>query len=206
VLSVSRRQVIRGLAAGVVCMAGGARAALVPTPDEGPGPFYPETIPLDHDADLVQVAGRAGMAQGEIVNLFGRVLTLSGEPVPGALVEIWQCDYRGCYKHATEWRGAADPNFQGYGTTKSTGSGSYRFRTIKPVRYTGRTPHIHAMISGPGIKRFTTQIYLKGHPQNAEDYLFKGLGDQAKQDAASVLFRPRSGDGAADGRFDFVIG
>ncbi len=161
-LSVSRRQVIRGLAAGVVCMAGGARAALVPTPDEGPGPFYPETIPLDHDADLVQVAGRAGMAQGEIVNLFGRVLTLSGEPVPGALVEIWQCDYRGRYKHAAEWRGAADPNFQGYGTTKSTGSGSYRFRTIKPVRYTGRTPHIHAMISGPGIKRFTTQIYLKG--------------------------------------------
>ncbi len=202
---LSRRRLIGVLAAGGVVAAGGVRAALLPTPDEGPGPFYPEKIPLDHDADLVRVAGRDGVASGDIVTLFGRVLNLSGKPVPGATVEIWQCDAQGRYHHPGEWRGKADPNFQGYGTAKTTGGGGYRFRTIRPVPYPGRTPHIHAMISGPGINRFTTQIYLKGHPQNADDFLFRKLGDQAQRDAASVMFRPGAG-GEADGLFDFVIG
>jgi protocatechuate 3,4-dioxygenase, beta subunit len=185
-------------------VAGGSSAALVPTPDEGPGPFYPQDIPLDHDADLVQVAGRPGQAAGDIVQLFGRVLTPAGKPLAGVTIEVWQVDAKGIYHHPGDWRGAADPNFQGYGTAIAGADGSYRFRTIKPMPYPGRTPHIHAMVSGGGIRRFTTQIYLKGHPRNADDYLFKGLGEARLQDASSVDFRPqRNGDIA--GRFDIVI-
>lgn len=72
------------------------------------------------------------------------------------------------------------------------------------MAYSGRTPHIHAVVSGSGIRRITTQIYLKGHPQNADDFLFKGLGDTRLQDASSVDFGPQR-NGEAVGRFDIVI-
>jgi protocatechuate 3,4-dioxygenase, beta subunit len=153
----------------------------------------------------VQVAGRARKAAGDIVQLFGRVLDPVGKPLSGVKIEIWQCDAKGIYHHPGDWRGSADPNFQGYGTAIAVADGGYRFRTIKPVPYSGRTPHIHAMVSGAGMRRFTTQIYLKGHPQNADDFLFKGLGNARLQDASSVDFT-RQRNGEAAGRFDIVIG
>ena len=73
----------------------------------------------------------------------GRVLTVSGKAVPGVRVEIWQCDAKGYYHHPHDRGGRADPRFQGYGRTSTDEQGQYRFRTIRPVAYPGRAPHIH---------------------------------------------------------------
>jgi protocatechuate 3,4-dioxygenase beta subunit len=96
-----RRHLLNGLAAsGIAFLGGGARAeGLIATPAEGPGPFYPQDIPLYHDADLVQVAGRAGRAAGDIVQLFGRVLNPARKPPSGVKIEIWRCEAKGVYHH-----------------------------------------------------------------------------------------------------------
>ena len=181
-------------------------AALVPTPRQPAGPFYPRQIPLDSDNDLVRVAGRPGRAEGEITHLFGRVLDGAGRPVSGACVEIWQCDARALYHHVRGRAGDRDANFQGYGKTTASQDGAYRFRTIKPVPYPGRTPHIHVAVSGPGSQRLVTQLYIKHHPQNARDVLFRRI-DPRLQDKLSVAFlpAPEIEIGALKAAFDVVV-
>jgi protocatechuate 3,4-dioxygenase, beta subunit len=156
-----------------------ALAALLPTPAQTSGPFYPLTLPLDHDNDLVRVAGRPERASGTILHLVGRVRGPDGRPVRGARLEIWQCDAFGVYHHPRDPRGPADPHFQGFGRTEAGDDGAYRFRTIEPVPYPGRTPHIHFTIAGPGFEPLTTQMYLEGHPLNEGDFLYQRLGERA---------------------------
>ena len=142
-------------------------AALTPTPRQTAGPFYPLSLPLDADADPVMVAGRAAPARGTVTHVVGRVLEPGGRAVPGARIEIWQCDALGHYHHPLDG-GGADPNFQGYGATVADRDGFYRFRTIRPVAYPGRTPHVHFALAGPGFERFTTQMYVAGEPSTTE--------------------------------------
>ena len=187
-----------------------AAAALLPTPPQTAGPFYPLTLPLDADNDLVQVAGRAERATGTVLHLGGRLLDPDGRPVPGARIEIWQCDAFGVYHHPRDPRGPADPNFQGFGATTVAADGGYRFRTLEPVSYPGRTPHIHFTISGPGFERLTTQMYLAGHPQNARDGLYQRLGGRARE-LVTVELVPAPELEASDGsakraNFDIVLG
>ena len=144
------------------------------------GPFYPLSLPLDADNDLVIVEGRPERAAGTILHLGGRVLDPDGRPVRGARVEIWQCDAFGVYHHPRDRRGPADANFQGFGATTADDQGAWRFRTIEPVPYPGRTPHIHFKIAGPGFEPLTTQMYLAGHPLNERDGLYRRLGEQAQ--------------------------
>jgi protocatechuate 3,4-dioxygenase beta subunit len=92
-------------------------------------------------------------ASGTILHLAGRVLDPEGRPVRGVRVEIWQCDAFGVYHHARDRCGPADANFQGFGQTTVDDQGAYRFRTIEPVPYPGRTPHIHLKVAGPGFSR-----------------------------------------------------
>ena len=97
-------------------------AGPIATPPQTSGPFYPLSLPLDADNDLVIVEGRAERAGGTILHLGGRVLDLAGRPVAGVRVEIWQCDAFGVYHHARDRRGPADANFQGFGNvSKSVG-------------------------------------------------------------------------------------
>jgi protocatechuate 3,4-dioxygenase, beta subunit len=184
-----------------------AAAALLPTPPQSAGPFYPLTLPLDADNDLVQVAGRAQRARGTVLHLGGRLLDPDGRPVPGARIEIWQCDALGVYHHPRDPRGPADPDFQGFGATTVAADGGYRFRTIEPVPYPGRTPHIHFAIRGPGFEPVTTQMYLAGHPQNARDGLYRRLDSEAR-DRVSVQLSPAPEleAGAVRGVFDIVLG
>jgi len=173
--SLRRRRLLLGLMS--LPVAGLARAA-VATPSGTEGPFYPtpEMRFDDSDNDLVRIDGVVAQAGGEIVRLAGRVLDRSGNPVPGARVEIWQCDVRGRYLHTGDSAGSPrDPAFQGFGHAVAAADGSYWFRTIKPVPYPGRTPHIHARVLTGGRERLTTQFYLPDHPLNDRDWLYRRI-------------------------------
>ncbi len=149
-----------------------------PTPRMTEGPFYPRSFPKDVDADLTRMDGRASAAEGTPLDLTGRVLERSGKPRAGAKVEIWQCDARGQYHHVGEPGG--DPNFQGFGAVDTDAEGRYRFKTIKPVPYPGRTPHIHFAVLEAGKRRLVSQMFVEGEPGNARDGLYRYLGSDAK--------------------------
>jgi protocatechuate 3,4-dioxygenase beta subunit len=149
-----------------------------PTPRMTEGPFYPNTFPKDIDADLTRIEGRAGVAQGTILDVSGRVVDRSGAPRAGARVEIWQCDAQGQYHHVGGPEG--DENFQGFGFVNTDAEGRYAFRTIKPVPYPGRTPHIHFTVLEGNRQRLTSQMFIEGEPGNARDGLYRSLGDSAR--------------------------
>ncbi len=207
---ISRRHVIAsGLSWALISALKPALAAkLLPTPWQTPGPFYPHKIPLDSDADLVNIRDRQKPAAGRVTHIFGRVLDEDGRPIRGARVEIWQCDAFGFYHHPWDRGGQADPNFQGFGKTIAGTDGGFRFRTIKPVPYPGRTPHIHFGISGIGTDRFTTQMYIKGHPMNEGDSIFRSVRDPIARKSLTVKLRPASNmePGALAGKFDIILG
>jgi protocatechuate 3,4-dioxygenase beta subunit len=158
---IGRRQVIRGMAAAAtMSLMPGVRTALatpdlVATPRQTEGPFYPTDWSGDADNDLVRVTGEAARAQGLITHVLGRVLDTSGAPISGAEIEIWQCDATGVYRHPrdTSWLRTRDAGFQGRGRTRADAGGSYSFRTIKPIAYPGRTPHIHFPSPRRGTRR-----------------------------------------------------
>lgn len=205
---LSRRGLLAAGASFVAAAAVRVRAAsLVPTPPQTEGPFYPDELPLDRDNDLLRVDGRDAAARGEPTDVVGRVLDDRGRPLPGVGVEIWQCDALGYYHHIEEYSGG-DPAFQGYGRTVSAEDGGYRFRTIKPVPYRPRTPHIHFALSGRGIERLTTQLYIAGHPLNAGDFIYARLPDDAARRSVTVDFRPVADRPGVSylARFDIVLG
>ena len=138
------------------------------------------------------------------------MLGADGRPVRGARIEIWQCDAFGVYHHPRDRGGPADANFQGFGATTSDGEGAYRFRTIEPVPYPGRTPHIHFRIIGPGFEPLTTQMYVAGHALNERDGLYLRLGGQARLVTVELVpapdLEPAAKSGARRGLFDIVLG
>ncbi len=206
---ISRRHMVgTGLALAGLAAVQPAAAKLFPTPRQTPGPFYPARIPLDSDADLVRVDGRPAQAAGTVTHVFGRVLTEDGRPISGVRVEIWQCDALGRYHHPREPRGEADPNFQGYGHMTAAEDGAYRFRTIKPVPSPSRTPHIHFAVSGAGLERMTTQMYLAGEPMNERDFVFRRIKDPRARQSVLVELKPAPEieAGALSGTFDIVLG
>lgn len=201
----TRRRILRALVGGAVLGAAPRVAlALAPTPRQTAGPFYPFELPLEHDNDLVRVAGQPRLALGEIAHVVGRVLDTEGRPVADAQVEVWQCDRHGTYHHSRD-RGEMDPGFQGFGRTVSAADGGYRFRTIQPVPYGGRTPHIHFRVIAPQRRPLTTQLYVRGEPRNARDFLFTDL---TAEEAARVQAEFTAFDGedaALIARFDIVL-
>jgi len=164
-------------------------------------------LTLDDDADLTQVDGTPGQAIGRITDLTGRVLDSSGRPLSGVRVEIWQCDANGRYRHPAE-RGSApiDPSFQGHGHTVTDALGRYRFRTIRPVPYPGRTPHIHAAVLPRGGEPLVTQIYARDDPGNQSDFLFNRIPLE-RRELVLADFRPAGrSDAELAAHFDFVLG
>jgi protocatechuate 3,4-dioxygenase beta subunit len=167
------------LPAAATAQVPGAAVARPPTPRQSLGPFYPRTPeerPRETDADLVVVQAERVLSRGVPLYLTGRVLDRSGTPVPAARIEIWQCDANAVYHHPAGGAEAErDPNFQGYGQTLTESDGAFHFRTIRPVAYPGRTPHIHVRVEARGRATLATQLYLAGEAGNARDFLFRQL-------------------------------
>ncbi len=183
-------------------------AAEAPTPGAAEGPFYPVRIPSDDDADLVSVEGAVREAGGDILHLAGRVLDANARPIAGARIEIWQCDANGVYLHPGDRRSdSRDSGFQGFGHAKADTAGRFVFRTIVPVPYPGRTPHIHVKVMHNGRDLLTTQFYRLGHPQNPSDFLFRRLAPN-EQRRVSMAIRPRAASPrpAFETDIDLVIG
>ena len=189
-IPLNRRRLIRSLA-----LAGGAffttpglfAELLTLTPRTTAGPFYPDHLPLDQDNDLVHITGDITPAVGTITNLTGRVLDRNSVAIKGALVELWQADNRGNYIHSRgEQRPPRDGHFQGYGRFETASNGGWKFRTIKPALYAGRTRHYHFGITLPGQeRRFTTQLFFSDEPANAGDMVLGDIRDATKR--ASVI-------------------
>ncbi len=212
-LQINRREMMGGMALGAAAwMTPGVFADLVQTPRQTAGPFFPDKLPLDTDNDLLIINDAITPAVGEITHLGGRILDASGNPIRSAVVEIWQVDHEGSYLHS---RGAnprkankRDANFQGFGRFLTGRNGGYYFRTIKPVSYPGRTPHIHFAVKIKGRDEFTTQCYVKGHEQNGRDGILQNIRDEKVRQSVIVDFAKiedsKTNELAAN--FDIVLG
>lgn len=207
----SRRRVVEAMAVGgaFFCVRGLFAEELVRTPPQTEGPFYPDRLPLDRDNDLVIVKDSTTPAVGKITHLSGRILDSRGNPIKGAVVEIWQVDNNGAYLHSRDPNaGLRDRHFQGYGKFETGSTGEYRFRTIKPVPYPGRCPHIHFKVRKGERELLTSQCYVKGEPLNDRDGIYRSLRDPKQRDAVTVAFQPMEGSkiGELVARFDVVLG
>lgn len=206
----SRRSLLLALGAGLVPARGAFADGLAPTPAQTEGPFYPVSFPADMDNDLVQVRGQAARALGTILHLQGRVLDTSGRAQAGALVEIWQSDSRGLYDHPRQsGRERRDEAFQGYGRMMADAEGRYSFRTLKPVAYPGRAPHIHFKAATGSGKLLTSQFYLAGEAQNASDGIFRAAArDPAQRERIEMKLAAANGleSGAFATSMNIVIG
>lgn len=183
--AIVRRKFIKLLMTLPVASIFSANAA-VKTPRASEGPFYPlENMRFDdNDNDLVKISSVVKEAGGEVLNLRGRVLDSNGKAIENVRVEIWQCDANGHYLHTADNNSQQDKAFQGFGHTITNNNGEYNFRTIKPVSYPGRTPHIHVKTFA-NDRELTSQFYLYKHPENNRDSLFNRMSIE-QQEAVSM--------------------
>lgn len=201
-VSARRRLINRVLGMTAAALAAppmAARAATV-LPPIAEGPFYPPPTwrargPFagDWDADLtrVQRAGRERLAEGEHLGLELRLVDTAGRVLEGAMVEIWQCDSWGRYRHPRD--GAVptdvDEGFQGYGQARVGANGVMGFRTIRPAPYVGRTPHIHVKVRHPSFGELSSQLFVEGDPGNTRDFVWRRLG-AAERTAVAMKLQP----------------
>ncbi len=205
-----RRHLLLGTGLSLLSGPRAFAATLAATPQQTEGPFYPVTLPSDTDNDLVRVRGQAASARGTVLHLEGRVLDSGGRAMPGALIEIWQCDAQGIYDHPRQpGRERRDQAFQGYGRMQADADGRYGFRTLKPVAYPGRTPHIHFKVATPDGGQLTSQFYIAGEPQNERDFVYRAaLRDPRQRERIEMRLQPAPGleAGALATSMDIVIG
>lgn len=152
---------------------------------ERSGPVFGHNLLGELDSDLTRQ--HAGEAIGERIFVHGRVLDEDGRPVRGALIEVWQANAAGRYRHKVDGHDAPlDPNFSGAGRVITDSEGRYFFKTIKPGPYpwanhhnAWRPAHIHFSLFGAGIlSRLVTQMYFPGDPLQPLDPIFNSIPDE----------------------------
>ena len=207
---IDRRTIIKagaGIAASAVTASVFANPSK-PTPANPEGPFYPKHQQIDKDTDLTMIDGRTERAQGEVIRVTGQVLDEIGNPVEGALVDIWQANSHGRYHHDEDTSTAPeDANFQGWGMVKTDAEGRYSFTTIKPGAYKvdgdwKRPPHIHYKVSRRGYHELTTQMYFAGENLNETDRLLRSV---AEEDRDLLVVNFKEIDGTPQGEFPIVL-
>jgi protocatechuate 3,4-dioxygenase beta subunit len=148
------------------------------TPDQILGPYFPLGHAPTKGGDLTAIEGRHGSAQGEIIEVVGRVLDRGRKPVRRARIVIWQANSFGRYAHPNDMNPAPlDPNFVGFADIQSGDDGGYRIKTVRPGAYAVgpdwvRPPHIHFEVLSK-FKRLITQMYFPGEPLNAGDRVLR---------------------------------
>jgi protocatechuate 3,4-dioxygenase, beta subunit len=151
-----------------------ARIALQNSVSEVTGPVFGQNDIAPGDNDLLTNFAQSGQSPiGERIILHGRVLDENARPVPNTLVEIWQANAGGRYRHKKDtYLAPVDPNFGGCGRTLTDASGCFFFRTVKPGAYPWRNhvnnwrpAHVHVSVFGSGfVQRLITQCYFEGDP------------------------------------------
>jgi protocatechuate 3,4-dioxygenase, beta subunit len=176
------------------------------TPHQILGPYFLAVEKPIATSDLTVVDGMDGRAQGEIIEVNGRVLNRGGDAVGGARLVVWQANSFGKYAHPNDSNPAPlDPNFVGFAELFSAHDGGYCFKTVKPGAYPAgvdrvRPPHIHFEVQGK-FDRLITQMYFPGEPLNASDPFLLSANDPNL-----LIARPlASEDGASHRQFTFDI-
>ncbi len=181
---------------------------------ERTGPVFGQDMVRESDRDLT--AQHAGEPLGERIVISGRLLDEGAKPVRGALIEVWQANAAGRYKHKMDQhRAPLDPNFSGFGRTLTDAEGRYKFISIKPGAYpwgnhanAWRPAHVHFSIFGAGLlSRLVTQMYFPGDPLLAYDPIYNCIPDEkAKQGLISMFdWENTSPEFALGYRFDIVL-
>ncbi|MCS7006791.1 MAG: protocatechuate 3,4-dioxygenase subunit beta, partial [Thermoleophilia bacterium] len=182
---------------------------------ERTGPIYGERPLAETDADLTRQ--HAGEPLGQRIVVAGRLLGSDGRPLEGQLIEIWQANAAGRYRHDVDsWDAPLDPNFSGAGRCLTDREGRYRFVTILPGAYPWRNHpnawrprHIHFSLFGRAFtERLVTQMYFPGDPLLAYDPIFNAIRDpRARERLISRFDLDLTEDHWALGfRFDIVVG
>jgi protocatechuate 3,4-dioxygenase beta subunit len=179
------------------------------------GPAYGDAVLGELDNDLTRQ--HEGEPLGERIVVAGRVLGSDGKPLRGQLVEIWQANAAGRYRHAVDRHDAPlDPNFSGAGRTLTDDDGWYRFTTVKPGAYpwgnhrnAWRPNHIHFSLFGRAFTdRLVTQMYFPGDPLFAYDPIYQSIRDERARErlVSSFDLALTVPDRALGYRFDIVLG
>lgn len=205
-MKISRRALARhiGLVAGGSALAGPSLVhALIATPRQTEGPFYPPAPHAETDVDLTLLEGHSERATGEVILVRGRVTDVEGRPLADARVDIWHANHWGRYAHPADSNPARlDPHFQGIGITRTDGQGRYGFRTIKPGAYRlgpddeapYRARHIHFKVTHDAADDVTTQMYFEGDPLIEGDIVMR----RTPPDARDLLITSPVEDAATD--------
>ena len=178
-------------------------ATLKATPQDALGPYYPPKWSGEIDADLIAF-GSSAYANGIPLTISGVVRDTDGKALANARVDIWQTDATGKYRHpGDDGEGPAQRGFQGFGRALTDGDGRYRFRTIKPVLYGSRPPHVHFRVVASGRKELVTQMYF------ADDNKERGMSFGFSKERDRITVTPTAAkDGQRDGlaaTFDLVL-
>lgn len=210
-IPLSRRRLLHSLllATGGIITGSVYAEALTLTPRATEGPYYPDHLPLDQDNDLTMIIGGKAPANGVVTEFGGRLLNVDGKPIQDAVIELWQSDNNGCYIHSrgTQQGKERDPQFQGYGKIETNAKGEYRFRTILPGLYTGRTLHYHIRVKQNEKSMLTTQLFIAGIPQNDRDGILRSMGTEQQRLSIIREFKPMSAESKElAATWDIVIG
>lgn len=196
------------------------------TPSQTVGPFFHYGLPWKGGADLVgnsdmgarvdlvppdhyvlNVSQPSGTPQGEVIEISGRVLDGEGQPVPDAMIEIWQANAAGRYASLADRRDDVplDPNFIGFGRSSTSAEGEYRFRTVRPGRVPGpgnslQAPHLAVSVFARGLlNRLATRLYFADGEGNDTDPVLSALPEKRR----GTLIATRAADGGW--RLDIVL-
>jgi protocatechuate 3,4-dioxygenase alpha subunit len=168
------------------------------------GPFFPTQF-ADDCSDLTQLEGKT--ARGQHIILTGLVVEAGNVPAGNAVVEIWQTDANGIFRHPLDGRcSEADPGFFGWGRARTNAEGRYRFRTVVPGAYGSRRPHVNLMVLAIGLtRRLVTTVFFEHSPGSVKDPVLDCVKDAARQRLFAARDESLDAGDVPAYRFDIVL-